>query len=138
MLIVIDNFEQVIDAAPDIATLMAQCPLVKFLATSCEPLRIAGERLYPVAPLELPATAQGEGVTDLAQCPSVQLFVERARAVQPSFTLTDENAAAVSDICRHLLRCPNDQATHLWRRQPRGTAHGNRPRLASDEVPWAG
>ena len=62
-------------------------------------LRIAGERLYPVSPLPLPDAQRDRSLQELAQCPSVQLFVERAQTALPSFALAEENAAAVAEIC---------------------------------------
>jgi predicted ATPase/class 3 adenylate cyclase len=105
-LIVLDNLEQVIAAAPDLAALTAQAPLVKFLVTSREPLRIAGERLYPVSPLPLPDLQRDRRLQQLAQCPSVQLFAERAQTALPSFALTEENVSAVAEICRKLDGLP--------------------------------
>lgn len=97
-LLVIDNFEQVIEAASVVAGILAAAPDVKMLVTSQSPLRIRGEHEYPLEPLPVPARA---GLArELAESPAVALFVERARQVRPDFELTDDNAAAVAEICR--------------------------------------
>ena len=103
VLLVLDNCEQVVDAAPDVAGLLDACPGVAALATSREPLRVWRERVFPVPPLALP-----EGTTPqaVAAAPATALFVERARAVRPDFALTPENAAAVAEICRRLDGLP--------------------------------
>jgi len=106
MLIVVDNFEQVVAAAPELGALIAQSPSVKLIATSREPLRISGERVYPVSPLATPDPQDLPALDALAACESVALFVERARAVQPDFTLTHENARAVAEVCQHLDGLP--------------------------------
>ncbi len=105
VLLVLDNLEQVLDAAGDIAELAARCPALQILATSRGPLKIGAESEFPLPPLELPSG----GVTDvdtLLTCPSVALFVQRARKVQPGFELSESNAAAVSEICRRLDGLP--------------------------------
>ena len=106
MLIVVDNFEQVVAAAPLLGALIAQAPSVKFVATSREPLRLSGERVYPVAPLAIPDSQHLPALDALGQYESVALFVDRARAVQPDFELTQENARAVAEICQHLDGLP--------------------------------
>jgi predicted ATPase len=94
-LLVLDNFEQVIDAAPEVAALAAACRDLAIVITSRKPLRIRGEQEVPIPPLEL----GDDG-------PAVRLFEARARAVRPSFAVTDENRAAVVAICRHLDGLP--------------------------------
>jgi predicted ATPase/class 3 adenylate cyclase len=106
MLVVLDNFEQVVDAAEELASLIAGAPTVKFLATSREALHLKGEQVYPVAPLALADAHHGASISVLLQCESVALFVERAKAVQPDFALTDDNARAVAEICRQLDGLP--------------------------------
>ena len=101
----LDNCEQVIDAAADLASLLATCPRVTILATSREPLRLRAEQIFPVAPLALPE-ADGRSGAELATVPSVALFVERARASDPSFQVTEENAAAIAAICSRLDGLP--------------------------------
>ena len=106
MLIVLDNFEQVIAAAPEVAALVAGASGVKFLITSREPLRLMGEQIYPVSPLALPDGRRLPSVASLGRCASVALFVDRAKAAQPSFVLDDANVAAVAEICRRLDGLP--------------------------------
>jgi predicted ATPase/DNA-binding XRE family transcriptional regulator len=105
-LLVLDNCERVLAAAADIVTLLAASPGLTVLATSREPLHVRGERVFPLLPLPLPAPDQLPAIAALAQVPAVALFVERAEAIQPDFTLTAENAAAVVAICRHLDGLP--------------------------------
>ncbi|MGH2532243.1 MAG: ATP-binding protein [Thermomicrobiales bacterium] len=106
VLLVLDNFEAVVGAAPVIADLLADCPDVKLLVTSRVPLRIAGEQEFPVPPLALPNPRQLQSLGDLAAVESVALFVQRARAVRPDFALTDANAETVTTICRRLDGLP--------------------------------
>jgi predicted ATPase len=105
-LLVLDNVEQVVGAAPDLAELLARCPGVTILATSRTALGLRAEREYPVPPLALPADSDELAVEDLASLPAVELFVDRARAVHPDFTLTDANTRAVIEICRRLEGLP--------------------------------
>ena len=106
MLLVLDNFEQVLDAAPALTRLMEASPWLKVLATSREALHVRGERRFPVPPLAVPELAQIEDVQALGANPSVELFVERAQSVQPGFTLTQENARDVASICARLEGLP--------------------------------
>jgi predicted ATPase len=105
-LLVLDNVEQVVGAAPDLAELLARCPGVTMLATSRIALGLRAEREYPVPPLALPSESAELGVGDLASLPAVELFVERARAVRPDFALTDASTRAVAEICRRLEGLP--------------------------------
>jgi excisionase family DNA binding protein len=93
LLLVLDNFEQVIVAGPFVGTLLASCPRLTVLVTSRSRLRLSGEHQFPVAPLPVTAAA-------------VPLFVARAQAVQPRFQLTDENADILDEICRRLDGLP--------------------------------
>ncbi len=104
-LLVLDNFEQVVDAAPLVADLLADAPRVKMLVTSREPLRLRGEKQYPLAPLALPPAADLPPAA-LAEVPAVLLFVERAQDARPGFALTAANAPAVAAICRRLDGLP--------------------------------
>ena len=107
MLIVLDNFEQVTEAAAVVARLLAECPDVTILATSREALHIRAERVYAVPPLSLPpAGRRGASASRIGGYEAVQLFVDRARVIRPGFELTDDNAAAVADICRRLDGLP--------------------------------
>jgi predicted ATPase/class 3 adenylate cyclase len=106
-LLILDNFEQVMDAAVLIADLLQHCPKLKLLVTSREPLRVRGEYLYPVPPLAVPkADAKQQTLEQIAQFASVQLFVDRAQAVKPDFELTNENAEAITKICIRLDGLP--------------------------------
>ena len=105
-LLVLDNCEQVIEAAADAAALVAACPRLVILATSREPLRVRSEQEYPVSPLALPDAEGTAELEELARVPAVALFVARASASDPRFTLTEENAAAVAAICRQLDGLP--------------------------------
>jgi predicted ATPase len=104
-LLILDNLEQVLDAAGDLAELLARYPHVAILATSRTVLGLRAEHDYPVQPLML-ADDPTEPVETLSATPAVALFVDRARAVRPDFTLTKENAAAVAEICQRLEGLP--------------------------------
>jgi predicted ATPase len=108
LLLVIDNCEHVLPAMPLVSQLFAACPRLVVLATSRSRLRLRGERELPIEPLAVPALG-GPAVpplAGLAGVAAVRLFVERAQAVQPVFTLTADNAAAVAAICRRLDGLP--------------------------------
>jgi predicted ATPase len=106
MLLVLDNFEQVADAAPLVAELLAAAPGVEALATSRTVLRLSGEHGFAVPPLSLPKWGAGMEVENLERYEAVRLFVERARAARPGFELNAENAPAVVEICRRLDGLP--------------------------------
>jgi predicted ATPase/DNA-binding XRE family transcriptional regulator len=106
MLLVLDNFEQVAAAAPLIARVLASAPQIKALVTSRVALHLSGEHEFPVPPLALPNVQALPPVDALSQYAAVVLFVERARAVRPHFTLTPANAAAVARICARLDGLP--------------------------------
>ena len=105
-LLVLDNFEQVVAAAGDIASVLERCAALRVLITSQTPLRIAREQLYPLKPLQLPPSTDVADATSVQTYSSVALFVGRARAVRPGFALTDDNALAVAAICRRLDGSP--------------------------------
>ncbi len=105
-LLVLDNVEQIADAAPLIADVLAAATTLRLLVTSRAPLRIRGERQYVVGPLASPAHAEPSPVADLARVPAVRLFVQRVRDVRPDFQLTSDNAPAVTAICRQLDGLP--------------------------------
>ena len=88
----LDNFEQVLDAAPLVADLLTSVASLRVLATSRAPLRVRGEREYAVGPLALDVGADAMSPADLARSPAVRLFVERVRDVQPDFRLTPRTA----------------------------------------------
>ncbi len=104
ILILMDNFEQVIQSAPQISALLAKTPRVKMLVTSREALRISAEQEFPLAPLSVPQTSAR--MDDLLASPIIQLFMQRAQAVQPGFSLNEENASAVAEICSRLDGLP--------------------------------
>ena len=106
LLLVLDNFEHLLPAGPQVARLLMACPDIKVLATSRAALHIRGEQLFPVAPLALPDLAWPISTTAVAQSPAVMLFVERAQAVAPRFALGAENAATVAAICARLDGLP--------------------------------
>ena len=106
LLLVLDNCEHLLDAAPALADLLARCAPLKLLATSRAPLHIRGERAFPVSPLALPDRARLPPSASLAAVPAVALFVERAVAVRPDFAVTPGNAAAVAEICLRLDGLP--------------------------------
>ncbi|MBD0706935.1 MULTISPECIES: AfsR/SARP family transcriptional regulator [unclassified Streptomyces] len=105
-LLLLDNCEHVVDAVAELTgTLLGRAPHLRILATSQEPLGIAGEHLRPVGPLGLPA-AGDTGPEALGQAEAVQLFVSRAQAADPGFALTADNAEAVGALCRRLDGIP--------------------------------
>ena len=106
MLLVLDNFEQIVDAAPILVELYTIAPDAALLVTSRILLRVRGERVYEVPPLASHDLASPDSVTRARTSPAVELFVERARAVKPDFAVTDANAAAVVGICRALEGMP--------------------------------
>jgi predicted ATPase/DNA-binding SARP family transcriptional activator len=99
-LMVLDNLEQVLEAAPDLADLLAQCSHLVLLATSREPLHLRSEHDFPLGPL--PAPRSSRQASTLSRYPAVELFVQRARAVRHGFALTDENAQSVGQLCERL------------------------------------
>jgi non-specific serine/threonine protein kinase len=106
MLLVLDNFEHVIDAAPRVTDLLTAAPRLKVCVTSREVLRLSGETDYPVPPLSLPDPKRLPPLERLTQYEAVALFTERAMAVKPSFKLTNENTTAVVEICHRLDGLP--------------------------------
>jgi predicted ATPase len=105
-LLILDNLEQVLDAAGDLDELLARCGGLVILTTSRTVLGLRAEREYPVPPLPLPADPVTMSVQELASSPPVALFVDRARAVRHDFALTQANAAAVVALCRRLEGLP--------------------------------
>jgi predicted ATPase len=106
MLLVLDNFEHIIEAAPVLTELLSACPHVKMLVTSRETLRVRGEQVFPVHPLPVPARRDSIAPAEVPQYAGVQLFVERARAVQPDLNLNAANVAAIGEICARLDGLP--------------------------------
>ena len=106
LLLLLDNFEQVLEGTPVVGELIAACPKLKVLATSRIPLRLYGEQEYLVPPLALPDPRVLPPVKVLTQYEAVRLFVERARAVMADFAVTNESAPAVAEICARLDGLP--------------------------------
>ena len=106
ILLLLDNFEQVVEAAPLVAELLMACPRLKVLVTSRAVLHVSGEQEYLVPPLPGPDLRQPASVDALSQYAAVQLFVQRARDVRPEFRLTTENTPAVAEICARLDGLP--------------------------------
>jgi predicted ATPase len=100
LLLVLDNFEQVADAAPLLAELLAAAPGLKMLVSSRSMLRLSGEHEFPVPPLPVPPAGAARDVGTAGRYASVRLFTERAQAVAPGFRLTSQNVGAVAEICR--------------------------------------
>jgi predicted ATPase/class 3 adenylate cyclase len=107
MLLVLDNFEQVTEAAGAVARLLRDCSQLTVLASSREALHVRAEHVYHVPPLALPpAGPAGATAVQVGAYEAVQLFIDRARAVRPDFGLTDDNAPAIAEICRRLDGLP--------------------------------
>jgi predicted ATPase/serine/threonine protein kinase len=106
VLLLLDNFEHLMEAAPTVAELLASGPNIKVLVTSRAALHVYGEHEFPLQPLALPDSKSMTSVEVLAQCPAVALFVQRAAAARPDFELNRENAAAVAEICARLDGLP--------------------------------
>ena len=106
LLLLLDNFEHLLEAAPHLAALLASCPRLSLLVTSRAALHLSGEQEFPVPPLALPDLTQLPEPQTLAQKASVHLFVLRAQAIQPAFALTAANARTIADICVRLDGLP--------------------------------
>ncbi len=106
LLIVLDNFEQVLPAAPHLSDLLSSCPQLKILVTSRALLHVWGEYTCRILPLEVPDLQQLPDLERLSQIASIALFVQRAEAILPGFQLTDENARDVAEICTRLEGVP--------------------------------
>ena len=94
---ILDTVEHVVEVAPDVSRLLAACPRLKLLVTSRVPLRVRGEREFRLQPLALPVAGN-----DVDTNPAVRLFVERIRAISPTFALTEETRPIVAAICNRL------------------------------------
>ncbi|HXD09654.1 MAG TPA: DUF4062 domain-containing protein, partial [Anaerolineales bacterium] len=106
MLLLLDNFEQVLPAAPQIAELMETCPELRFVITSRAPLHLRGEKELFVPPLAVPAHHENLDLNHITRYASVELFMQRAQSLRPDFTVTDENAAVIAEICHRLDGLP--------------------------------
>jgi predicted ATPase/class 3 adenylate cyclase len=106
-LLVLDNLEQIPEAAPTLARLLQECPALTVLATSRGVLHVRGEHLFPVPPLALPPAGPRQQTAEhIAGIEAVRLFVARAQEVKPDFRVTDENAPLLAEICRRLEGLP--------------------------------
>ncbi|TAK00745.1 MAG: adenylate/guanylate cyclase domain-containing protein [Chloroflexota bacterium] len=105
-LLLLDNLEQIVRAAREVAGLVTACPNLRIVTSSRTPLRITAEQEYPLAALALPASTDSETVESLLDYPAIALFVERARTTRGSFALTPENADAIAAVCRRLDGLP--------------------------------
>jgi predicted ATPase/DNA-binding CsgD family transcriptional regulator len=106
VMLVLDNLEQLPGAGTVVAELLATSPGLRVLATSRAPLHVGGEHEFPLAPLQLPGPVELGSLENLAEVEAVRLFVERAQAIDPAFTLTSDNAVAVAGICARLDGLP--------------------------------
>ena len=106
LLLLLDNFEQVVAAAPEIEELLATCPNLKILVTSRAVLHLSAEQVVSVAPLALPDLAKGLNSESIAQSTAVTLFVQRARSQLPGFQVMPVNAQAIAEICVQLDGLP--------------------------------
>ncbi|MGH2573208.1 MAG: ATP-binding protein [Actinomycetota bacterium] len=106
VLLVLDNFEQVIPAADVVTELLREAPMIRIVVTSRAVLRVYGEREFPVPPLRLPDPRHLPDPAALPQYEAVALFIDRARGVKPDFEVTNENAPAVAEICARLDGLP--------------------------------
>ncbi len=106
ILLVLDNYEQLVGAASLVTDLLAGAPKLKLLVSSRIVLRIRGEHEFPLSPLEVPFFSDLPDLNELQQNESIQLFIQRAQAANPAFSLTGENAQPISAICRSLDGLP--------------------------------
>ncbi len=106
MLLLLDSFEHVCQAAIEVAHMLENCPLIKFLITSRERLHIRGEHEFLVDPLAFPDISQRSTIDALMRNPAVELFSQRAQSVRPEFCISEENARSVAEICARLDGLP--------------------------------
>src|SRR5262249_17926615 len=106
ILLILDNFEQVLPAAPLIAELLVACPALSVLVTSRAVLHLSGEHQFPVLPLTVPDLAHLPPLDNLMQTPAVALCIQRMKSARPDFQLTEANARIVAEICTHLDGLP--------------------------------
>jgi predicted ATPase/class 3 adenylate cyclase/DNA-binding CsgD family transcriptional regulator len=106
ILLLLDNFEQVVSAAEQVAALLSACPRLKLLVTSREVLHVRAEHEFPVPPLAIPDPYHLPDLATLSQQAAVALFLQQAQAVRPDFQLTDANARAIAELCARLDGLP--------------------------------
>jgi predicted ATPase/DNA-binding XRE family transcriptional regulator len=106
LLLLLDNFEHLMEAASEVAELIQKCPELAVLITSRAPLCLRGEQEYRVPPLRLPASTRSPAAKEVFDSPSGRLFAERAQAASPVFRLEEENVAAIASICWRLAGLP--------------------------------
>ncbi len=106
MLLILDNFEHLMAAAPLLSELLANCAHLRIVVTSREVLNVQGEYLYAVSPLSLPEQGEQLSMDAVAKAAAVQLFVQRAQAITPGFVLDETNAVDIAEICTHLDGLP--------------------------------
>jgi len=106
LLLLLDNFEQVVQAAPQLASLLASCPRLRMLVTSRAALHLSGEHEFPLSPLAVPDLTHLPEPEALTQQAAVRLFLLRTQAIQPAFGVTPANARAIAEICAHLDGLP--------------------------------
>ena len=106
ILLLLDNFEQVLEFAPDVSGLLQRCPSLRVLVTSRQPLRLRGEQEVHVHPLPVPQSSMVASVENVSGIEAVALFVERAKEVRPDFELNEANVADVANVCRRLDGLP--------------------------------
>jgi predicted ATPase len=105
LLLVLDNFEQILDASPQLIDLLSHSPTIKMIVTSREALRVPGEQEFHLTPLPLPQKSHRD-LSEIRSSPAIQLFIQRASAAKSQFQLTEENASHVAEICRRLDGLP--------------------------------
>lgn len=152
LLVILDNCEHLVDAVARTAeALLAACPQLYLVATSRERLRIEGEHVHQVPPLELPSLDDSRSPAELERCDAVRLFVDRATMALPTFCVTERNASAVADLCGRLdgmplalelaaaqvgVLTPNEMLARIKDRF-RILAAGSRGRLPRQQTLWA-
>jgi predicted ATPase len=105
-LLLLDNLEQLVTAAPDLTTLVARCSGLRIVATSRTPLRISAEQVYPLSTLSLPAPGTPVSATSVLEYSAVTFFIDRVRSAKSDFVLTNENVETVVKICQRLDGLP--------------------------------
>ncbi len=106
LLLLLDNFEQILDAAPELSELLALCPRLRLLVTSRAALRLQGEYEFAVSPLPLPDLKHLPAQEHLTQNAAISLFVQRAQAIKPNFEMTETNARSIAEVCIRLDGLP--------------------------------